>query len=423
MKVLVIGSGGREHALVWKIHQSPKVDKIYCAPGNGGISQIAEVIDIASDDIKGLADFAKENDIDITIAGPEAPLVEGLVDFFENNNLKVFGPTKEAASLEASKIYAKNLCKENNIPTSDFKIFEDSKKAKDYIEKCKVPQVIKADGLAGGKGVIVAKNKQEAKKAIDIVMVEKKFGDAGNKVIVENRVYGEEASIIVLSDGENILPLASSQDHKQVFDKDKGPNTGGMGAYSPAAVITKELNEQILDEIIKPVIFALKEKGHPYKGVLYAGLMITEEGPKLLEFNVRFGDPETQAILPRLKSDLMEAISASIEGNLDKVELSWKDQACVCVVMASGGYPGKYQKGKKITGLNKLRNEKDIIVFHAGTKKEKNSFSTAGGRVLGVTGLGKDIKDAINRTYEAVEKISFDRAHFRKDIGYKALKY
>ncbi len=422
MKILVVGSGGREHALVWKLAQSPKVSKIYAAPGNGGIEDLAEVVNIKVSDLKGLADFAGNNGIDLTIVGPEAPLVEGIVDVFTEKNLRIFGPTREASQLEGSKVFAKKICRKYNIPTSNFEIFDDPKKAKSYIDGCDRPQVVKADGLAQGKGVIVAKDRFEAKKAIDTIMVNKKFGDAGNKVIVEERLFGEEASIIVLSDGKNILPLASSQDHKQIYDGDRGPNTGGMGAYSPASVITEEVYNEVINKIMQPAINALREKGRPYKGVLYAGIMVTDEGPKLLEFNVRFGDPETQAILPRLESDLVEAIEASIDGGLDEIRLKWNKRSCVCVVMASGGYPGNYEKGKEIFGLDKVKNLEDIIVFHAGTKKENGRYFTNGGRVLGVTGLGASIEDAKDYAYKAVELIFFDKVYYRHDIGDKAIR-
>jgi phosphoribosylamine---glycine ligase len=423
VRILIVGGGGREHALCWKISKSRKIKKVFCAPGNGGIEEFAEIVDIEATDIKKLADFAQSKNIDLTIVGPEAPLVAGIVDLFEEKGLRIFGPKREAAVLEGSKVQTKLICRKYNIPSSDFEIFDNPKEAKEYLKRCNKPQVVKADGLAAGKGVIVAKNKEEAEKAVETIMIEKKFGEAGSKVIIEERLYGEEASIQILSDGENMLPLASSQDHKQVYDKDKGENTGGMGAYSPAPVITDEVHDEIMDKIMKPTIYAMKEEGRPYKGVLYAGLMITDEGPKLLEFNVRFGDPETQAVLPRLKSDLLQLVQASLEGRLDKINLKWDKRACVCVVMASGGYPGQYENGKKIEGLDKIKKIKDATVFHAGTKKVKNEYLTNGGRVLNVCALGQHLQEAIDRVYGAVEKISFDKAHYRRDIGQKALKY
>ena len=421
MKVLVIGSGGREHALVKKISQSKKLSKLYVAPGNGGMQGLAEIVNIKADEIEKLADFAQENEIDLTIVGPEAPLVKGIVDLFEERNLKIFGPNKKASSLEASKVFTKDLCKKYNIPSAGYMVFDDPKKAKSYIDKCDKPQVIKADGLAAGKGVVVAADKEEAKAAIDLMMEDKVFGDAAKRVTVEERLYGEEASILVLCDGDHICPLATSQDHKQIYDEDRGPNTGGMGAYSPAPIINDSLYEDIMRDIIRPTIYALKEEGINYKGVLYAGLMMTENGPQLLEYNVRFGDPETQAILSRIESDFLEALEAVVEGKLDEVEIKWDKRSCICVVIASGGYPGSYEKGKEITGLDRAGKQKDVIVYHAGTKREDKKIYTNGGRVLGVTALGDDITQAIDKAYKAIELISFDSMYYRKDIGRKAV--
>jgi phosphoribosylamine--glycine ligase len=430
MRILVIGSGGREHALVWKIAQSKLVDKIFCAPGNGGILRQAECIDIKADDIKGLLDFARKEKIDLTLVGPEAPLAVGIVDEFNNHKLRIFGPTKKAARLEASKVFAKGLMAKYNVPTANFKIFDNADAAKKYIEKIGVPCVVKADGLAQGKGVIVAKTIDEAEEAVDSIMQKKIFGDAGNKVIIEECLEGQEASILVITDSKEVIPLASSQDHKRIFDNDQGANTGGMGAYSPAPTVTQELFKEILDKVIYRTIDGLVKEGIDYKGVLYAGIMITKEGPKTLEFNVRFGDPETQAILPRLKSDLLETMMATSEDKLNRVVklggLSWDNRACVCVACASGGYPGDYEKGKEIFGLDEAANMKDVVVFHAGTKSlianGKSHIVTSGGRVLGVTGLGNTIKEAIDRTYQAVEKIHFEGMHYRKDIGRRALE-
>jgi len=431
MRILVIGSGGREHALVWKIAQSKLVDKIFCAPGNGGISQQAECIDINAEDIPKLLDFARKEKIDLTVVGPEAPLVQGIVDEFNNYKLKIFGSNKKAAQLESSKVFAKTIMAKHKVPTAEFKIFDNAHEAKKYIEKIGAPCVVKADGLAQGKGVIVAKTIDEAKQAVTSIMQEKIFGDSGNKVIVEDCLEGQEASIIVLTDSKEVIPLASSQDHKRIFDHDQGANTGGMGAYSPAPVVSPELFKEILDKVIYRTIGGLIKEGIDYRGVLYAGIMITKEGPKVLEFNVRFGDPETQAIFPRLKSDLLEAMLAATETKLSKLVnsdgLSWDNRACVCVVCTSGGYPGKYEKGKEIFGLAEAAKMKDIVVFHAGTKELKNpgtcelKIVTNGGRVLGVTGLGATIKEAIDKTYQAVEKISFEGMHYRRDIGNKAL--
>jgi len=432
MRILVIGSGGREHALVWKIAQSKLVDKIFCAPGNGGITQQAECIDIKAEDIPRLLDFSRKEKIDLTVVGPEVPLAQGIVDEFTNYKLSIFGPTKLAAQLEASKVFAKELMLKYNVPTAKCKIFDNADEAKKYIERIGVPCVVKADGLAQGKGVIVAKTIDEAKQAVTSIMEKKIFGESGNKVIVEECLEGQEASIIVITDSKEVVTLASSQDHKRIFDNDSGPNTGGMGAYSPAPVVTQELFKEILDKIVYRIIGGLTKEGIDYRGALYAGIMITEDGPKVLEFNVRFGDPENQAIMPRLKSDLVEAMLATTEGNLSKFTrfggLTWDSRACVCVVCASGGYPGDYEKGKEIFGLDEAAKMKDVVVFHAGTKKVANPTSplprlvTNGGRVLGVTGLGHTIKEAIDKTYRAVEKISFERMHYRRDIGRKAIE-
>lgn len=422
MKILVIGSGGREHALVWKLAQSKLADKIFCAPGNAGIAQIAECIDIKAEDIPALLNFAKKEKIELTVVGPEAPLSEGVVDEFEKSGLKIFGPSKAAAQMEASKVFSKLLMDKYKVPTAAFKIFDNPDEANKYIEKIGAPCVVKADGLAAGKGVVVAKSVDEAKQAVKSMMQDKIFGDAGNKVIVEECLQGQEASILVITDSKEVICLASAQDHKRVFDNDQGPNTGGMGAYSPAPVVTGELLKEILQTIVYRTIDGLVKEGIDYKGVLYAGVMLTKDGPKTLEFNVRFGDPETQAILPRLKSDLVEVMLAVSEGNLSKVRtMEWDERACVCVVLASGGYPGDYAKGKEIFGLEDAAGMKDIVVFHAGTKLLNNKIVTGGGRVLGVTGLGSSIKEAIQNTYQAVAKINFEGMHFRKDIGRRAL--
>jgi len=421
----VIGAGGREHALVWKIAQSKLCDKIFCAPGNGGIAGLAECIDIKADDVAGLLDFARKEKIDLTVVGPEVPLSLGIVDEFAKYKLAIFGPNKKAAQLEASKVFSKEIMAKYKVPTADFKIFDNAGLAKEYIEKTGAPCVVKADGLAAGKGVVVAKTVDEAKAAVAMMMEQKAFGSSGNKVIIEECLSGQEASILVLTDSRQVIPLVSSQDHKRIFDNDAGPNTGGMGAYSPAPVVTPELFQEIQEKIINRTIDGLAKEGIEYKGILYAGVMLTKDGPKTLEFNVRFGDPETEAILPRLKSDLVEAMLATANGKLDKIirsgGLSWDDRACVCVVCAAGGYPGDYEKGKEIFGLDKAALMKDSVVFHAGTKKSGDKILTNGGRVLGVTGLGNSIKEAILHTYQAVEKINFEGMHFRKDIGAKAL--
>ncbi len=370
MRILVIGSGGREHALVWKIAQSKLVEKIFCAPGNGGIAEQAECIDIKAEDIARLLDFVKKEKIDLTVVGPEAPAALGIVDEFTKNKLRIFGPNKKAAQLESSKVFAKELMAKYKVRTADFKIFDNADKARKYIERRGAPCVVKADGLAAGKGVIVAKTIDEAKQAVNSIMQERIFGDSGNKLIVEDCLEGQEASIIVVTDGKNVVPMASSQDHKRIFDNDTGPNTGGMGAYSPAPVVTDGLFKEILEKVIYRTIAGLAKEGINYQGVLYAGIMITKDGPKTLEFNVRFGDPETQAILPRLKSDLVEMMLAISEGRLSQIKnVNWDTRACVCVVCASGGYPGDYEKGKEISGLDEAAKLEDVIVFHAGTKR------------------------------------------------------
>ncbi len=427
MRILVIGSGGREHALVWKIAQSKLVDKIFCAPGNGGIAEAAECLDIKAEDIPRLLDFARKEKIDLTVVGPEAPLAAGITDEFIKYKLRIFGTNRKAAQLEASKVFAKELMAKYNVPTAGFKIFDSAVEAARYIDTIGAPCVIKADGLAQGKGVVVAKNTDEAKQAIGAMMQKKIFGDAGNKVIIEECLSGQEASILVITDSKEVIALASSQDHKCIFDNDEGPNTGGMGAYSPAPVVTQSLFKEVLEKIVYRTIDGLAKEGIDYQGVLYAGIMITENGPKTLEFNVRFGDPETQAILPRLKSDLVEVMLAASEGKLSRVRaLEWNNHACICVVCASAGYPGNYEKGKEIFGLQETANLPDIAVFHAGTKlliaNGKSHIVTNGGRVLGVTGLGNTIKEAIERTYKAAEKISFEGMYYRRDIGQKALK-
>ena len=423
MKVLVVGSGGREHTLVWKIAQSPKVSKIYCAPGNAGISQKAECVSIKAENISELIHFAEENEIDLTVVGPEAPLTKGIVDEFEKRNLRVFGPSKDASRLEGSKVFAKGIMLEAGVPTGKCEVFEDSDKAAEYIKSQPIPIVVKADGLAAGKGVIVAKTKEEALEAIDLIMGKRAFGKAGDRIMIEECLIGEEASILAFCDGESFIPMATSQDHKAIYDGDNGPNTGGMGAYSPAPVVNEDMMKTVSSQVFQPVIDKMKEKGMSYKGVLYAGLMITESGLKVLEFNVRFGDPETQVILPRLKTDLVDIMESCIDGKLNEAGIEWIDKTAVCVVMASGGYPGSYKKGKKITGIKQAEELQDVIVFHAGTSLEGKNILTSGGRVLGVTALGANIEQAIDKAYKAVGEIHFNKMYFRNDIADKALKY
>ncbi|MBL7032262.1 MAG: phosphoribosylamine--glycine ligase [Nitrospira sp.] len=422
MKVLVIGGGGREHALVWKLKQSPKVTKVYCAPGNAGISEIAECIDIKVDDVDALLDFVKYNWIDLTVVGPEGPLASGIVDRFITEERTIFGPVAAGAQLEGSKIFSKDFMLKYGIPTAEYKTFSSYMQAADYIRLKGAPIVVKADGLAAGKGVIVAKTVDEATEALELIMKEKAFGDAGKKVVVEQCLMGEEASFMFLTDGETVVPLASSQDHKQIFDGDKGPNTGGMGAYSPAPILTDELNEEIMADIVGPIMKGLKREGINYRGVIYVGIMMDKGIPYVLEFNVRFGDPEAQPILSRLDSDLFELLKATAEGRLNEVDISWKDEVSICVVISAEGYPGEYEKGRKITGLDSVKDKKDVVVFHAGTGLKDGDVVTTGGRVLGVTALGKDIRAAQENAYKAIEKIYFKGMYYRKDIGDKAIR-
>jgi phosphoribosylamine--glycine ligase len=421
MKILVIGGGGREHALVWKLRQSPRVEKIFVAPGNDGIGESAELVPIAVDDIEKLAAFAEKNRVDLTVVGPELPLTLGIAELFQQRGLKIFAPGREAARLEGSKAFAKEMLRENKIPTAAFATFSDAAAAKKYLGELKAPYVIKADGLAAGKGVLICASRAEAEAAIDDVLTRRVFGAAGDKVVVEEFLEGEEASFIVLTDGERILPLASSQDHKRVFDNDQGPNTGGMGAYSPAPIVTPAIHRRIMDEILKPLLAGLKKRGIVYRGTLYAGLMLTADGPKVLEFNARFGDPECQPLMVRLKSDLVPLIETTIEGRLDKVEAEWHDDPAVCVVLTSGGYPGDYVKGKEIRGLERLKDWQSGAVFHAGTVKKDGRWLTSGGRVLGVTARGRDIAAAAAEAYRAAAEIHWEGMHYRRDIAKKAL--
>lgn len=422
MKILVIGGGGREHAIVWKLSQSRYVDKIYCVPGNAGIADIAECIDIDLSDFDALLDFVKYEWVDLTIVGPEAPLSRGIVDFFERDERRIIGPTKTAAQLESSKVFSKEFMKRHRIPTAEYKAFTSYLHAEDYVRMKGAPIVIKADGLAAGKGVIVASTVDEAIDALRLIMKDRAFGDAGNKVIVEECLQGEEASFMVFTDGKTIVPMVSSQDHKRVFDNDEGPNTGGMGAYSPAPVVTEELQRIVMEKVMNPTIYGLKSDGIKYKGILYAGLMISDGKPSVLEFNCRLGDPEAQPILSRLDTDLIDISMAIADEKLSDIDIKWKDEAAVCVVLASKGYPGKYENGKVIFGLDDAKKMKDVVVFHAGTAFNNNEIVTNGGRVLGVTALGQNIKAAKDRAYEAIKKIHFEGMHYRRDIADKALK-
>ena len=422
-KVLVVGSGGREHALCWKLAQSESVDTVFCAPGNGGIGLHARCVDISASDIDALADFAEREGVDLTVVGPEDPLARGIVDHFRSRGLRIFGPGKEAAAIEASKVFTKELLSKAGIPTGAFKVFTDPREAMEYVEKVGVPVAIKADGLAAGKGVILAHTLEEARDAVSLIMEKRAFGAAGERLIVEEFLTGEEASFMAITDGKTVLPLATSQDHKAVFDGDKGPNTGGMGAYSPAPVVTPNLFDEIMETIIRPTVAAMEEAGRPYQGVLYGGLIIEKNRPRVLEYNCRFGDPECQPLMMRMKSDLFQLIDAAVDGRLDEVEVEWDQRAAVCVVLASKGYPGSYEKGKRIYGLEDVKKMEDVMVFHAGTRLENGHFYTNGGRVLGVTALGETIVEAIERAYEAVARISFDGMHYRHDIGKKALRH
>ena len=418
MKVLVIGSGGREHALAWKIAQSPLVKKVFCAPGNAGTVNVAENIDIPSDNIDALLQFATVTGIGLTIVGPEQPLVKGLVDSFEESGLRVFGPSQRAAEIEGSKVFCKDLMKKYGIPTARYESFDSLDQVKLFTKEDE-PVVVKASGLAAGKGVILCSNAEEARSAVQSIMQEKAFGNAGDQVVVEEFLTGQEVSLLAFTDGKTVLPLDSAQDHKAAFDGDKGPNTGGMGAYSPALVFTEELKQQVIDEIMIPTVRAMAKEGRYYRGILYAGLMLTESGPKVLEFNARFGDPETQPIMMRIKNDIVPIFEACIDGTLAKQSLQWRQEPTVCVVMAAKGYPSSYEKGKEISGLNSDEN-RQAVVFHAGTKLENGKVLTNGGRVLGVTALGSDINQAIKNAYSAVDKIKWDGVHYRKDIGNKA---
>lgn len=416
MKVLVVGGGGREHALVWKIAQSPYVKKIYSAPGNAGISKLAECVDIKAEDIEKIVDFAEKEGIDLTVVGPEAPLVEGIVDEFEKRKLKIFGPNKAAAQIEGSKVFAKNLMKKYGIPTAEYEVFDDYEKALRYVEDSKMPIVVKAEGLAAGKGVVVARTREEAKSAVKAMMKDGVFGKAGRRIVIEEFLEGREVTVMAFCDGKTAKIMESSRDYKRVFDGDEGPNTGGMGAVSPAYYYTDDVSEYVRENIIRKTLEAMEKEGAPFKGVLYAGLMLTSKGPKVLEFNCRFGDPETQSVLPRLNTDLVEIIFKVLEGKLSEVDIEWSKEKAVCVVLASGGYPGAFEKGKEVTGIEDAEKE-GAVVFHAGTALKDEKVVTAGGRVLGVTALGKTEEEARDNAYRAASKIYFDGMHFRKDIG------
>ncbi|SMB99819.1 phosphoribosylamine--glycine ligase [Thermanaeromonas toyohensis ToBE] len=419
MKVLVVGGGGREHALVWKLAQSPLVTEIFCAPGNAGIATLASCVPLVAHDIEGLVDFARRADIDLTVVGPEAPLVAGIVDAFKAKGLRIFGPSRAAAAIEGSKAWAKELMLKARIPTARYTVVDNLPAAQKYIKEHGVPVVVKADGLAAGKGVVVAEEETQALAAVE-EMLAGRFGEAGRRIILEEKLEGEEVSVLAFCDGENVLPMVASQDHKRVFEGDQGPNTGGMGAYAPVPFYDAELAKEVKETILCPAVRALAEAGHPYVGVLYAGLMVTREGPKVLEFNCRFGDPEAQPLLMLLKTDLVEVILAALEGRLKEIKLEWHPGFAACVVLSAPGYPGDYPKGEIITGLDQV--PEGVEVFHAGTAWKGGQVVTNGGRVLGVTARGATLEEALSHAYRAAEVIHFPGKHYRRDIGWRAYK-
>lgn len=419
MRVLVVGNGGREHAIIWSLKKSPKVSDIYCAPGNGGIAGLAECVAIGVNEFEKLGQFAKEKQIDLVVVGPEDPLTEGIVDYLEAQGLKVFGPRKNAAIIEGSKVFTKDLLKKYDIPTAAYESFNDYEAASAYLKAQRIPVVIKADGLAAGKGVTVAFSMEEAEKALRDIMVDKVFADSGSSVVIEEFLSGQEMSILSFVDGTTVRPMAAAQDHKQVFDNDKGPNTGGMGTYSPVPHIPQSVVDEAIETIIKPTAEAMVAEGRPFKGVLFAGLMISEDGkPKTIEFNARFGDPETQVVLSRLESDLLDIFLATVDGTLAEADIRWSDTYAVCVIAASPGYPASYPKGLPISGLDRVQ---DSVVFHAGTAVKDGGIVTNGGRVLGVTATGKDIAEARAKAYADMDRIQFEGMHYRTDIAKKAL--
>ena len=419
MKVLVVGSGGREHTICWKLAQSPRVDKIYCAPGNAGIGEIAELVPIGAMELDKLVDFAKENAIDLTVIGMDDPLVAGVVDKFESAGLRVFGPRANAAIIEGSKAFSKELMKNYNIPTAAYETFDNYDKAAEYVKAGGFPVVLKADGLALGKGVLICNTINEALEGLNTLMVDKKFGASGSKVVIEEFLTGPEVSVLSFCDGNTVVPMVSAQDHKRAYDNDEGLNTGGMGTFSPSRVYTEDIASICMETIFKPTVAALNAEGRQFKGIIYFGLMLTKNGPKVIEYNARFGDPETQVILPRLKSDLCEIFEACIDGTLDKLNVEWYDKAACCVVLASGGYPESYTKGYEIKGLDNAKKAENITVFHAGTALKDGKYVTNGGRVLGITGVGKDLDEAIKIAYDGVKIVTFENVHYRHDIGIK----
>jgi phosphoribosylamine---glycine ligase len=428
LRILVIGGGGREHALVWKLAQSPQAERIFCAPGNAGIADLAECINLKPADLEGLANFADDQRIGLTVVGPEAPLIGGIVDRFEARGLPIFGPATDPARIEGSKIFAKELMVRYGIPTADYWRVDSPEDAHARVNQyfadagADARLVVKADGIAAGKGVVVASGQEEAHHAVEEMMVRRIFGAAGERLVLEECLEGEEASIMAFTDGESVVVMPPSQDHKRIFDNDAGPNTGGMGAYSPVPVIPPSTAQEVVERIIKPAVAAIRDLGIPYKGVLYAGIMVTPEGPKTIEFNCRFGDPETQAVLPLLKTDLVQIIDACVNCYLDKVEVEWKTEASAAVVAASGGYPGEYATGKLIEGLDRAAHSERCLVFHAGTREENGQIFTDGGRILSVTGLGRDLPEAVAHAYNGVRQINFEGMHYRQDIAARALR-
>ncbi len=422
MKILIVGSGGREHTLTWKLAQSPTVDQIYCAPGNGGIAQIATCVDLAADDLAGLADFAERESIDLTVVGPEAPLVAGIADLFAERALSIYAPTQAAARLEGSKSFTRELLRKHDIDHIQFEVFTDAAEAKAYVRQQGAPIVVKADGLASGKGVEVAQTVAEAEAHIDLCLEQGGYGSAGQTVIVEECLVGQECSIKVFTDGETVVPMVPSQDYKPIGDGNVGPNTGGMGCYSPVPAVDSETFDYIVNQLIRPTIAAMATEGSPYVGTLYAGCILTDQGPKLLEYNCRFGDPETQVVLPRLDGDLFTILQATVAGRLDEVDIQWTQDRCVCVVLASGGYPRSYETGKPISGLAQVAGWEDVMIFHAGTARQNGQLVTNGGRVLGVTALGETYEIARERAYQAAAMVDFENKYYRTDIAQRAVE-
>ncbi len=417
MKILIVGSGGREHAIAWKLSKSPRVEKIYCAPGNAGIAEAAECVPIPAMEFDALASFAKEKAIDLTVIGMDGPLVGGIVDVFEAEGLRVFGPRQNAAILEGSKAFSKELMKKYGIPTAAYEIFTDAQAALAYLETAEFPIVLKADGLALGKGVLICRSMAEAQEGVRQIMQDKKFGSAGNRMVIEEFLTGREVSVLSFVDGKTVRPMTSAQDHKRAGDKDTGLNTGGMGTFSPSPFYTEEIDRFCREKIYQPTVDAMAAEGRPFQGIIFFGLMLTADGPKVLEYNARFGDPEAQVVLPRMKTDLADVMEACIDGTLEQIDLEFEDNACVCVVLASEGYPGKYETGKKIEGLDQFRNREGYYAFHAGTARRGEDIVTSGGRVLGVTATGPDLKTARTNAYEAVQWVSFANKYYRRDIG------